>query len=189
MSTNDDEYTKLYNLLSSLSSKSTGTNPVVTPMISLMDIPIKTLVISESMGEPSIKKEEIPVTKNIVYKPVSELEELMLQTTHHSVSCEACLKTFPNTSLLQSHHRHSEMCAYFIGLPNKTDYEVTPISIHVLVDELLSKAVTEEGTTSKCPFCKTTFSTKGNLHKHFHHAVVCNRMAYVRFKQIVGALA
>ena len=192
----DEEFSKLYHMLRSLSSK-TGNQvntPHVTPMISLMDIPMKTLVIDTDENKESATKEHDIKETSVILTPISEYSSLSHVTSVNkidinTVSCDACLKTFPTTSALQSHVKYSEMCTYWNTLPNKKEFEIVPKSIHVLVDELLSEAITVKGTTTQCQFCKTTFSTKGNLHKHFHHAIVCNRMAYVQLKKVVAALA
>jgi len=192
-SAKNEEFNKLYHMLRSLSSK-TGNQvitPHVTPMISLMDIHMKTLAIDtdenkESDTKESDTKEHSIKEASIILTPISEHSSLSHVTT---VSCDACLKTFPTTVALQSHIKYSEMCTYWNTIPDKKEFEVVPKSIHVLVDELLREAVTIKGTISQCQFCKTTFSTKGNLHKHFHSSIVCNRMAYAHFKKVVAALA
>jgi hypothetical protein len=80
------------------------------------------------------------------------------------------------------------MCAYWFTLPNKEEYEHNPISIHAFMDEILAETVAVEGSPNECRFCHGTFSNKGNLHKHFHTSIVCNRMAYARFKKVVANL-
>ena len=57
--------------------------------------------------------------------------------------------------------------------------------IHVIVDELLQKTITDINKL-ECKFCKYVFSTKGNLHKHFNTSALCNIMAYDEFKKVVS---
>ncbi len=221
MSKEDEEYKKLYNLLSSLSSKTAPhTNHAITPMISLMTdkpqsrtltLDIPPLELPNENPTPPVKKPlpppvEIPPSpiKKTVEKPaekpaeapvekptMSPLEEIMSKSSTRSgtiFTCEACLRVFPTSSNLLTHHKITPMCAYWFTLPNKEEYEHNPISIHVFMDEILAETVAVEGSPNECRFCHGTFSNKGNLHKHFHTSIVCNRMAYARFKKVVANL-
>ena len=103
-------------------------------------------------------------------------------------TCEACLRVFPSSSNLLTHHKITPMCTHWFTLPNKEEYEHNPTSIHIFMDDILAETVAAEGSPNECRFCHSTFSNKGNLHKHFHTSIVCNRMAYARFKKVVSNL-
>ena len=122
---------------------------------------------------------------------LSPLEEIMTKSSTRSgttFTCEACLRVFPSSSNLLTHHKITPMCAYWFTLPNKEEYEHNPTSIHIFMDDILAETVTAEGSPNECRFCHSAFSNKGNLHKHFHTSIVCNRMAYARFKKVVANL-
>jgi hypothetical protein len=196
MSKEDEEYKKLYSLLSSLSSKNAPSNDhMITPVISLMtekqtsrtltlDIP----PLAEKLIEKPIEKIVTPVIEKPILSP---LEEIMTKSSTRSgttFTCEACLRVFPSSSNLLTHHKITPMCAYWFTLPNKEEYEHNPTSIHIFMDDILAETVAAEGSPNECRFCHSTFSNKGNLHKHFHTSIVCNRMAYARFKKVVSNL-
>lgn len=207
MSKDDEEYKKLYSLLSSLSSKITPhADHHITPVISLMtekqtsrtltlDIPPLEKPVEKPVEKPAEKTVEKPVEKIVepfVEKPVlSPLEEIMSKSSTRSgitFTCEACMRVFPTSSQLLTHHKITPMCANWFTLPNKEEYTYIPTSIHIFMDEILAETVAVEGSPNECRFCHGTFSNKGNLHKHFHTSIVCNRMAYARFKKVVANL-
>jgi len=199
MSKEDEEYKKLYSLLSSLSSKTAPhVDPTITPVISLMTEKqtSRTLTLdipplekpSEKLAEKPIEKIVTPVIEKSILSP---LEEIMTKSSTRSgttFACEACLRIFPSSSQLITHHKITPMCAQWFTLPNKEEYEHVPHSIHIFMDDILAETVAAEGSPNECRFCHSTFSNKGNLHKHFHTSIVCNRMAYARFKKVVANL-
>jgi hypothetical protein len=190
MNKEDEEYKKLYSLLSSLSSKNAvATDHVITPVISLMTEKqiSRTLTIDIPLEKPIEKIMDPPIERPIL----SPLEEIMTKSSTRSgttFTCEACLRVFPSSSNLLTHHKITPMCAYWFTLPNKEEYEHNPTSIHIFMDDILAETVATEGSPNECRFCHSTFSNKGNLHKHFHTSIVCNRMAYARFKKVVANL-
>jgi len=178
MSTDDAEYKKLYSLLTSLSSKtSQRTNDVITPMISLEneDKTSRTLTLDIPLDPPA---RSITPPLRIEKRPVSPKE----------FPCDGCFRVFPSYSHLQTHLKITPMCAGWATLPNKEEYYHNPPSIHIYMDELLAETVAAENKPNECQFCHNSFSNKGNLHKHFHTSIVCNRMAYARFKKVVANL-
>ena len=207
MSKEDEEYKKLYSLLSSLSSKNAQrSDHTITPVISLMtekqtgrtltlDIPPLELPVPDKNPTLPIKTQieppvEIP-SSPIKIPAASPLEEIMKKSSTRSkttFTCDACLRVFPSSSNLLTHHKITPMCANWVTLPNKEEYEHVPTSIHIFMDEILAETVAVEGSPNECRFCHGTFSNKGNLHKHFHTSIVCNRMAYARFKKVVANL-
>jgi hypothetical protein len=199
MNKEDEEYKKLYSLLSSLSSKTAPhTDPTITPVISLITEKqtSRTLTLDipplEKPAEKPVEKIVTPVIEKPIEKPIlSPLEEIMTKSSTRSgvtFTCEACLRVFPSSSNLLTHHKITPMCSYWFTLPNKEEYEHNPTSIHIFMDEILAETVAVEGSPNECRFCHSTFSNKGNLHKHFHTSIVCNRMAYARFKKVVSNL-
>jgi hypothetical protein len=204
MNKEDEEYKKLYSLLSSLSSKNAPpTDHMITPVISLMtekqtsrtltlDIPpLETPNVKKQIAEKQIVEKPVVVEPPVEKPVLSPLEEIMTKSSARSrttFTCEACLRVFPTSSNLLTHHKITPMCAQWFSLPNKEEYEHNPISIHVFMDEILGETVAVDGSPNECRFCHSTFSNKGNLHKHFHTSIVCNRMAYARFKKVVANL-
>jgi len=199
MSKEDEEYKKLYSLLSSLSSKTAPhTDPTITPVISLMTEKqtSRTLTLDipplEKLIEKAVEKPIEKIVAPLIEKPIlSPLEEIMTKSSTRSgttFTCEACLRVFPSSSNLLTHHKITPMCAYWFTLPNKEEYEHNPTSIHIFMDDILAETVAAESSPNECRFCHSTFSNKGNLHKHFHTSIVCNRMAYARFKKVVSNL-
>ena len=201
-----EEYNKLYQLLASLSSK---TNQPVTPMISLMTgtvAPMRTLTIempNQGSTTPPLRigsppRIEPPPRVEPPIQPVANdsprsvsLEEIMSKSSSHSglfFACEACGRACPTSMSLGAHHKSSPMCVHWISLPNKEDYPPVSTPIHILIDELLVKSVSADHAPLECRFCHGTFSNKGNLNKHLHTAIICNRLATARFKQVVADL-
>jgi uncharacterized Zn-finger protein len=228
-----DEYTKLYALLSSLSSKTKDTPSdelpkaaVPTPMVDLMKgtvtTPMKTLVLdippledtpskprpptpplriepqnSEKItpiaaitepGDPVVTPNETSSTDDLSQ---NEFDEIMLKSFPRSktiFTCEACLRTFPTSGNLQTHFKISPMCTHWFNLPNKELYDFAPKPIHLWMDDMLSKAITTEEQPLQCRYCHTSFSNKGNLHKHYYSAVICNRLAFARLKTMMANL-
>jgi hypothetical protein len=203
MSKEDEEYKKLYSLLSSLSSKTAPhVDPTITPVISLMtekqtsrtltlDIP-PLEKLAEKLTEKPVKKPIEKIVDPPIEKPIlSPLEEIMTKSSTRSgttFTCEACLRVFPSSSNLLTHHKITPMCTQWFTLPNREEYDHNPTSIHIFMDEILAETVAADGAPNECRFCHSTFSNKGNLHKHFHTSIVCNRMAYARFKKVVSNL-
>jgi hypothetical protein len=200
-----EEYNKLYQLLASLSSK---TNQPVTPMISLMTgtvapmtgtvAPMRTLAIEmpiQGSTTPPLRIGSPPRTASPI-QPVppadsAGLEEIMSKSSSHSglfFTCEACSRTFPTSVSLRAHHKHFPMCVYWMTLPNKEDYPPVSMALHIRTDDLLLKSMATDESPLECRFCHVVFSNNGNLHKHLHTAVICNRLATARFKKIVADL-
>ena len=195
MNKEDEEYKKLYSLLSSLSSKNApATDRIITPVISLMTEKqtSRTLTLDiPPLEKPVEKPVEKPIDPPVETPILSPLEEIMTKSSTRSgttFTCEACLRVFPSASNLLTHHKITPMCAQWFTLPNKEEYNHVPTSIHIFMDDILAETVAAEGSPNECRFCHSTFSNKGNLHKHFHTSIVCNRMAYARFKKVVANL-
>jgi len=191
----DAEYQKLYKLLSSLSSKTAPlSNHIITPMISLAEGKTsRTLTLDIPPARSPTPPLQIEKIENVAVLPTvlpAVLPDTIIEepVNKKSLICDACHRVFPTISNLQTHHKITPMCAQWFTLPNKEDYVFLTSSIHMYMDELLAETVAAEGSISTCRFCHITFSNKGNLHKHFHTSIVCNRLAYARFKTIAANL-
>jgi hypothetical protein len=103
----------------------------------------------------------------------------------HDLQCEACCKTFCNSSSFIRHKRLSEACNTWYSLPEEQQPPLLTTPIHEMVNELLERAITGNQPLT-CKFCSTTFYNRGNHHKHYQSAQTCNRMAYAEFKRITA---
>jgi len=106
-------------------------------------------------------------------KPVPELK------------CEACMKVFSTQITLDNHHKNVFVCKKWIELPKKPNMINMNKGIHLIIDDLLENTITNDNKL-QCKFCNYTFSTKGNLHKHFNTSTLCNIMACDEFKNVVS---
>jgi uncharacterized CHY-type Zn-finger protein len=133
---------------------------------------------SQPKQEPQLK---IPNDFKIELIPISPEKE-----EHKEIKCQACQKTFTVNGSLKRHLERSTVCANWIESPQKSDVVPLTRGIHLIIDELLDKAIS--GADLECKFCKAKFINKGNHHKHFNYATVCNRLAYQEFKKIFLSL-
>jgi hypothetical protein len=204
------EYQTLYNLLAGLASKTPVEGSI--PVISLLhgtvstrkqkkmpkDEPAKDERAKDSLEAlvNEVIEEEAQEIVRAVWKseemasriePIPRTEKTKKEKPTKSLPCTGCFKSFRTPKEFKVHCQNAEMCAMWATLPNQEDYEMPSQPIHLLIDELVTKAVTGE-IPLQCRFCKTVFVNKGNHHKHFYNAHVCNRMAYVEFKKIIGHL-
>jgi hypothetical protein len=95
--------------------------------------------------------------------------------------CKACLKDFSTKQSLERHHERNRVCSEW-----KEGDDTLPAGIGNVYQwacEKIDSAVSCEDDCRTCRFCSTTFSSPGNLHKHFSSAVACNRLAYAEVKK------
>ena len=95
--------------------------------------------------------------------------------TAATTQCAACLKLFSCASSLKRHHERFPVCREWKGPALNVQQSIVDY-----VADLLTRTIGAEGE-NKCRFCGTTFSNKGNFHKHFTSAVACNRRAHEEF--------
>jgi hypothetical protein len=114
------------------------------------------------------------------------VEPIIKELPPEEHKCGGCNKTFATKSSLKRHLDRYTVCKNWIELPQKTDAKLTR-GLHHIVDDLLERSIGENGQT-ECKFCKAKFITKGNHHKHFNTSSVCNRLAFLEFKNMINKL-
>jgi hypothetical protein len=124
--------------------------------------------------------------EEILGKSQKQIEPIKIELPPEEHRCGGCDKTFATKSSLKRHLIRYQVCRDWIELPQKTETNLTT-GIHHIVDNLLEKSIGENGNF-ECKFCKTKFITKGNHHKHFNTASVCNRLAFLEFKKMLNSL-
>jgi DNA-directed RNA polymerase subunit RPC12/RpoP len=130
--------------------------------------------------------------ENIVYGETKSIEvenkdEPKKEEAPKEYKCQACMKLFTTDSSLKRHHDRSPVCVDWISIPEKTDVVQLTKGLHLIIDELLEKSICNNGEL-ECKYCKSKFINKGNHHKHFNSATVCNRLAYKEFKNLFNNL-
>jgi hypothetical protein len=152
---------------------------VVPEVVSVAVVPE---VVSVAVVPIAAVPEVVPVTVTIT----PDIQYFIDAITPEEIKCKACMKTFTAKSSLKRHHERSPVCLNWIEQPEKTDTVSLAKGLHLIIDELLDKAIS--GEDLECKFCKTTFTNKGNHHKHFNYSTVCNRLAYQEFKKLFLSL-
>ncbi len=128
------------------------------------------------------KNNTVPnVTKVIEPEEVKQVEEKKKEV----IKCNACLKTFTVQASLRRHHLRSSACVNWNSHADKNNAPTLTKGLHLIINDLLGQAVSENGEL-KCKWCKTTFTTTGNHHKHFNTANACNNLAFQEFVKIVN---
>jgi hypothetical protein len=175
------EFNKLYAQLAALSSRKK--EEVAAPVAPVAPNPVTT---SEQNEFNEIYAQ---IVRMIAMKTQLEPHVLLpppkKPKPKHDLQCEACCKTFCNSSSFIRHKRVSEACKTWYSLPEEKQPPLVSIPIHEMVNEWLERAITGEQPLT-CKFCSTTFYNRGNHHKHYQSAQTCNRMAYAEFKRIVA---
>ena len=185
------EFNKLYAQLTALSSrKKEEVAPMVAPMVAQVT-PMVAQVAPISAPVPIQEQNEYndiyaQIVRMIAMKTQLEPHVLLPpKKPIHELQCDACCKTFCNSSSFIRHKRISEACKSWYALPEEQQPPLVTLPIHEMVNELLERAIT--GTKPlTCKFCSTTFYNRGNHHKHYQSAQTCNRMAYAEFKRITA---
>ena len=178
----DDEFTKLYTLLTSLSLK----NKII---------------------QVETKEEQKEIVETIEASEASEqIEALEVKKTsrrNESIPCISCKRPFYTDGFLARHLRHNPKCKKYTDKYNlreqqkrlkqdqkladeqkqieeqKTKQDKMPL--HNYVNECLEKSIT--GETLQCRFCGERFI---NLYAHYTHyetALACNTKAFAEFKK------
>ena len=209
------EYQRLYTLLSSLSSKTrAGPEPPVVPMISIFEDTKrsnrsnKTARHKRSTDDGKETSAPLPILKeDIKEEPIIIVKEdppkrrkpiigqiddpidnpVDAKKRAKEFECSGCFKRYRTQEDRETHYGMTEMCRKWMALPNHEEYGTPALPIHMFLDELLTQSITGDKPL-QCRFCKTTFVNRGNHHKHFYNAYVCNRLAFAECKQLLQTL-
>lgn len=122
------------------------------------------------------KKTDVP----LVNKTIESIEKKT-----DPIKCEACSRTYTIKTSLTRHLKNSKMCVEWIS--NKAEPVKLERGLHLVIDDILDKSVSESSKL-ECRWCKSTFTNRGNHHKHYNTATICNQLAYQEFKKIFLSL-
>jgi hypothetical protein len=140
-----------------------------------------------------------PLTKKKLFDFLADidLEELcgkkpfsteVLEVKKPEIKCAACSKTFTVDNSLKRHYKRSPACVKWIEKEEKAKDVNLEKGIHLIIIDLLEKAVGCPDNRLKCRWCETTFINTGNTNKHLNTSKVCNLMAYQEFKRLLDNL-
>jgi hypothetical protein len=178
------EFNKLYAQLTALSSRK---KEVPAPIVPTPIAPVVPLVPTPEQHE--FDEIYAQIVRMIAMKTQLEPHVLLPPPKKvkpiHDLQCDACCKTFCNSSSFIRHKRISEACKSWYALPEEQQPPLVTTPIHEMVNEWLERAITGDKPLT-CKFCSTTFYNRGNHHKHYQSAQTCNRMAYAEFKRITA---
>ena len=184
------EFNKLYAQLAALSSrKKEESPPIVEPAPIAPVVPVAPVApIAPTSEQNEFDEIYAQIVRMIAMKTQIEPRILLPPVKpkpKNILQCEACCKTFCNSSSFIRHKRISEACKTWYALPEDQQPPLISIPIHEMVGQLLERAITGDKPLT-CKFCSTTFYNRGNHHKHYQSAQTCNRMAYAEFKRITA---
>lgn len=130
---------------------------------------------SESASESASKSDDI----------LNNLKQFLEEyATKDVITCKACKNTFTAEYSLKRHHERSHECRHWLSA-SEEEKKVTPsLPMLELVETLFDRAIKGDKDI-QCKFCKSVFSSIGNLHKHFIRSAVCNCLAFNEFKRLV----
>ena len=184
------EFNKLYAQLTALSSrkKEVAPLPEVVPVAQVAPVaPVAQVAPVQEQNE--FNEIYAQIVRMIAMKTQLEPHVLLPPpkkiNQQNDLQCDACCKTFCNSSSFIRHKRLSEACKKWYALPEEQQPPLATMPIHEMVNELLERAITGDQPLT-CKFCSTTFYNRGNHHKHYQSAQTCNRMAYAEFKRITA---
>ena len=159
-------------------------------------------VLKGLQGKPLTKKkffdfladiniEDLYGKKNNVIEPAAITEiitnPVTIEKKVEEIKCAACKKTFTAEGSLKRHYVRNPVFVNWISLPEKTESVQLTKGIHLIINDILEKAISVNNEL-QCKFCKTKFTNTGNHHKHFNTSTVCNQLAYQEFKKLFSNL-
>lgn len=100
-------------------------------------------------------------------------------------ACDSCGKIFMKKWYYTKHLKNNPVCVEWQSHQNREDNLHLDKGLHIIINELVESSFTKE-TNLVCRWCKSDFTSVGNLHKHFTHANVCNRMSFYEFKRLLN---
>jgi hypothetical protein len=139
-----------------------------------------------------IKEKDIDINSETNDKKIKLEEALKMFASKDVIRCNSCLKTFTVIGSLRRHYERSEACLGLKKLSKLNNFipETTaaiPKPIHLFIDDILEKAI-RNNDKLECKYCKLTFSSRGNHHKHYAFAVSCNKLAFLEFKRLINEI-
>jgi hypothetical protein len=148
-------------------------------------------LLKELEGKNLTKKSLFEILSEINIEKTSEKNEVIEGVSPTTVIpepeavCESCGKLFMKKWYYTKHLKNNPVCVDWQNHPNKDDGLKLEDGLHILVNKLVEKSFTNENNQT-CRWCKSNFTSIGNLHKHFTHANVCNRMSFYEFKRLIN---
>jgi len=107
--------------------------------------------------------------------------EIITADTAETILCKPCSKTFSTKSSLKRHEERNPLCVQWLS--NKFS-KMNTLNIIQILDDIKKSTLSAEDDELTCKYCRVTFSTTGNLNKHFSHAVMCNQYALNELDEI-----
>jgi hypothetical protein len=170
----EDEFTKMKRDILINFSKKESVTPISVSSPIESKAPIAITIVPES---PPI--ENVQSVNNTIITELFKIENKI---------CKGCDKPFGSDEILRMHLERSDACRSWSAIsPNKHEQVQLSGPIHLLIDDWLSTVITGDKPL-QCKFCKSTFVSKGNHHKHYYTATACNRMAYYEFKKLISSI-
>ena len=154
---------------------------------------VKPQVPSAKPHEPLVKPQE-PSAKLQEHSADSKQEvpvpqqSFQFQLATDQIQCFACLRVYSTSAAYRQHLETSGPCIEALSNEEKKTIPYLQQPLHLLLDHWLSLSTTQPDSPLTCRHCKTTFSTRSNLNKHYSHAITCNRLAYHEFKKIIQSM-
>jgi len=173
-----EEFNTLYKFLTGLVEKNKKQSDVKSDVKS-NEQPIVNIVVTpdETKSIPNTDPGK-DLFEKILYGDVIENEIL---------KCDACCKTFTNNINLKAHHNSSELCKNWKSYPESVKNYKPEMAIHYFLDEVLRK-ITSNTDSLTCRYCKSSFTHRGNLNKHFIISIDCNKLAFYELKQTINKM-
>jgi hypothetical protein len=148
-------------------------------------------VPSAKPQEPSAKPQEpsakpqVPLAES---KQDAPQQSFQFQLDTDQIQCFACLRVYSTSAAYRQHLETSGPCIEALSNEEKKTIPYLQQPLYILLDHWLSLSTTQPDSPLTCRHCKSTFSTRSNLNKHYSHAFTCNRLAYHEFKKIIQSM-